>query len=212
LIRVLAWRRPGAIGGDPLEEPAGTRQRQKYRGPRRERTVAGGGRSHTAQNRVLAGSVEDGVAGWHETTVLVFTERAHRHHPFDQAVPHAADLPVELLDGGLRLLRPRLGSDRGQDLGQEGVGGRIVGRHDPPVLDAEVPGDGQFGEQSARQASVQVRPGAERHSALDGIESDKDELLRDQHDLSVFRTRGRGQIRLSTAATTTAVDPAVLFG
>jgi hypothetical protein len=65
---------------------------------------------------------------------------------------------------------------------------------------------------SGRQASVQVRLGAERHGALDGIESDKDELLRDQHDLSVFRTRGRGQIRLSTAATTTAVAPAVLFG
>jgi hypothetical protein len=38
----------GAIGSDPLEEPAGTRQRQKYRRPGHARTVGGGGRSHTA--------------------------------------------------------------------------------------------------------------------------------------------------------------------
>jgi hypothetical protein len=36
----------GAIGSDPLEEPAGTRQRQKYRRPGHARTVGGGGRSH----------------------------------------------------------------------------------------------------------------------------------------------------------------------
>ena len=212
LIRVLAWRRP--------ERSGATRSRSRQ-GPASARSTADRGASGPSpaaaartppRTESWPGRSRTGWRVGMKTTVLVLAERARRHHPFDQAVPHAADLPVELLDGGLRPLRRRLGTDRGQDLGQEGVGGRIAGRHDPPVLDAEVPGDGQFGEQSARQASVQVRLGAERHGALDGIESDKDELLRDQHDLSVFRTRGRGQIRLSTAATTTALDPAVLFG
>jgi len=81
---------------------------------------------------------------------------------------------METIDSMLFVLRPRAGQ-RGRHL-QAQRGQRF----------------GQAFAQRGGRSSVQVRPGTERHGALDRIESDKDELLRDQHDLSVFRTRGRG--------------------
>ena len=69
---------------------------------------------------------------------------------------------------------------------RKGSGGGSPAGTIRPSLMPRFPGDGQFGEQSAREASVQVRPGAERHGVLDGVDSDEDELLRDQHELSVL--------------------------
>jgi hypothetical protein len=72
LIRVLAWRRSersGATRSRSRQGPASASSTadRRTRGP----SPAAAART-PLQNRVLAGSVEDGVAGWNETTVLVF--------------------------------------------------------------------------------------------------------------------------------------------